>query len=226
MSPAAHRPPEDDELRELTAQEDRLVLHTFSNEDAWRLGSLLVSLAQERGAAVTIGIRRGTQQLFHYALPGTSADNDAWIARKSAVVERYAESSYLVGARFRAKGRTFEDSSRLNLTTTPPTAAPSRSACAAQASSGWSRSPACPRPTTMRWWWRGWSDTWQRADAEAGRGPPRHPPPPHAPLSSCRCRPSPSISSSTTSPARRYGLGSGWPRATPDGVPVLMMSPG
>lgn len=114
MSPAAHRPPEDDELRELTAQEDRLVLNTFSNEDAWRLGSLLVSLAQERGAAVTIGIRRGAQQLFHYALPGTSADNDAWIARKSAVVERYAKSSYLVGAQFRAKGRTFEESSRLD----------------------------------------------------------------------------------------------------------------
>ncbi|MGW8557194.1 heme-degrading domain-containing protein [Streptomyces tubercidicus] len=118
MTPAAHRPPQDDdnanEIRELTAQEDRLVLHTFSNEDAWRLGSLLVALAQERGAAVTIGIRRGTQQLFHYALPGTSADNDAWIARKSAVVERYAKSSYLVGAHFRAKGRTFEDSSHLN----------------------------------------------------------------------------------------------------------------
>lgn len=104
----------DDELRELAAQEDRLVLDTFSNDDAWRLGSLLVELAQERGAAVTIGIRRGAQQLFHCALPGTSADNDAWIARKSGVVERYAESSYLVGARFRAKGRTFEESSRLD----------------------------------------------------------------------------------------------------------------
>lgn len=106
--------PVDDQLRELAAQEERLVLDTFGNDDAWRLGSLLVELAQERGAAVTIGIRRGAQQLFHCALPGTSADNDAWIARKSAVVERYAESSCLVGARFRAKGRTFEESSRLD----------------------------------------------------------------------------------------------------------------
>ncbi|MFG2096662.1 heme-degrading domain-containing protein [Streptomyces sp. NPDC048612] len=111
--PAAPRPA-DDGLRELAAQEERLVLDSFGNEDAWRLGSLLVELARERGAAVTIGIRRGAQQLFHCALPGTSADNDAWIARKSAVVERYAESSYLVGARFRAKGRTFEESSRLD----------------------------------------------------------------------------------------------------------------
>ncbi|ANZ18485.1 heme-degrading domain-containing protein [Streptomyces noursei] len=107
----AHGP---DEVRELAAQEERLVLDTFGNDEAWELGSLLVGLARERGAAVTIGIRRGAQRLFHCALPGTSADNDAWIDRKSAVVERYGESSYLVGARFRAKGRTFEDSSRLD----------------------------------------------------------------------------------------------------------------
>ena len=103
-----------DEIRELTAQEDRLVLDAFGNEDAWRLGSLLVELARERGAAVTVGIRRGAQQLFHCAPAGTCADNDAWIARKSAVVERYGASSYRVGAGFRAKGRTFEDSSRLD----------------------------------------------------------------------------------------------------------------
>ncbi|MEV7382665.1 heme-degrading domain-containing protein [Streptomyces lydicus] len=103
-----------DEIRALEADEQRLVLDTFSNDDAWALGSLLVKTARERDAAVTIGIRRGAQQLFHCALPGTSADNDAWIARKSAVVERYGASSYLVGARFRAKGRTFEDSSRLD----------------------------------------------------------------------------------------------------------------
>lgn len=48
----------------------------------------------------------------------------------------------------------------------------------------------------------------------------------YASLNSCRCRPSPSISSSTTSPARRNGFGSGAPRATPAGVPVLITSPG
>ncbi|GCD37424.1 UPF0303 protein [Streptomyces chrestomyceticus JCM 4735] len=102
------------QVRELEEQERRLVLDRFGNEDAWRLGCLLADLARERGAAVTVDIRRGAQQLFHCALPGTSADNDAWIERKRRVVERYAESSYLVGARFRAKGRTFEESSRLD----------------------------------------------------------------------------------------------------------------
>ncbi|MFH8784890.1 heme-degrading domain-containing protein [Streptomyces roseoverticillatus] len=103
-----------DEVTAMEEAERRLTLDRFGNDDAWRLGSLLVGLARERDAAVTIGIRRGAQRLFHCALPGTSADNDAWIARKCRVVERYGESSFLVGARFRAKGRTFEESSRLD----------------------------------------------------------------------------------------------------------------
>lgn len=103
-----------DEVGVLEADEARLVLDSFSNDDAWRLGTLLVDLARERNAPVAIGIRRGAQRLFHYALPGSSADNDAWLDRKCRVVERYGESSLLVGARFRAKGRAFEESSRLD----------------------------------------------------------------------------------------------------------------
>lgn len=103
-----------DLVAELETQERDLVLPGFTNDDAWRLGCLLVELARERDAQVTVDIRRGSQQLFHYALEGTSPDNDAWLARKSRVAERYGASSYLVGARFRAKGTTFEESSRLD----------------------------------------------------------------------------------------------------------------
>lgn len=99
---------------ELAAQEARLVLPHFTYDDAWALGSLLAELSRERGAPVAIDIRRGGQQLFHCALPGSSADNDAWIDRKRRVVERYGASSFLVGTRFRDKGSTFEDSSRLD----------------------------------------------------------------------------------------------------------------
>ena len=87
-------------------------LHATTTPGA--LGSLLVELARERDAPVAIDIRRGGQQLFHAALPGSTADNDAWIDRKRRVVERYGDSSYLVGSRFRAKGTTFEESSRLD----------------------------------------------------------------------------------------------------------------
>ncbi|MCX4236387.1 heme-degrading domain-containing protein [Streptomyces sp. NPDC020707] len=101
-------------VAELEEQERRLTLPRFTHDDAWALGSLLVELARERGAPVAIDIRRGGQQLFHAALPGSTRDNDAWIDRKRRVVERYAASSLLVGTRFRAKDTTFEASSRLD----------------------------------------------------------------------------------------------------------------
>ncbi|MGI5482605.1 heme-degrading domain-containing protein [Streptomyces lavendofoliae] len=99
---------------ELEEQQARLALPRFTYDDAWTLGTLLVGLARERNAPVAIDIRRGGQQLFHAALPGSSADNDAWIDRKRRVVERYAESSLLVGTRFRAKGKSFDTDSRLD----------------------------------------------------------------------------------------------------------------
>ncbi|MGW5657642.1 heme-degrading domain-containing protein [Streptomyces humi] len=101
-------------VEELEKQEQRLVFRQFTNDDAWALGSLLVELARERQAPVAVDIHRAGQQLFHAALPGSTPDNDAWIARKRRVVERYGAASYLVGARFRAKGTTFEESSRLD----------------------------------------------------------------------------------------------------------------
>ncbi|MEV6193530.1 heme-degrading domain-containing protein [Streptomyces sp. NPDC051920] len=102
------------EIADLEEQERRLTLQRFTHDDAWALGTLLVELAREREAPVAIDIRRGGQQLFHAALPGSTPDNDAWIDRKRRVVERYGCSSLLVGSRFRAKGTTFEDSSRLD----------------------------------------------------------------------------------------------------------------
>jgi uncharacterized protein (UPF0303 family) len=102
------------DVAELEAQERRLVFQRFTYDDAWALGSLLVEMARERQAPVAIDIHRAGQQLFHAALPGSAPDNDAWIARKRRVVERYGSASYLVGARHRAKGTTFEASSRLD----------------------------------------------------------------------------------------------------------------
>lgn len=93
----------DDLIKELERQEDDLVFDRFDNEDAWRLGSLLVQLAA--GKPVAIDIRRGAQQLFHAALPGAVADNDRWIERKVRVVERFGVSSYLMGRRLAAKGQ-------------------------------------------------------------------------------------------------------------------------
>src|ERR1044071_124172 len=51
----------DDLIAELESQERELVLDRFDNGAAWRLGSLLVELASDRGLPVAIDIRRGAQ---------------------------------------------------------------------------------------------------------------------------------------------------------------------
>lgn len=106
-----------DLITRIEEQERRLVFATFDNDDAWRLGTVLAELARARRAPVAIDIRRNGQQLFHLALPGATADNDAWILRKTRTVDRFGASSYLVGLRFAEKGSTFEASSRLDADT-------------------------------------------------------------------------------------------------------------
>src|SRR5882672_2498572 len=102
-------------LEELLSQEEELQFRAFRNDDALKLGMKLVDRARSEGKAVTVDICRNGQQLFHYALPGTSADNDAWIRRKNNVVNHYGHSSLFVGTQFRAQNKTFEQSSRLDI---------------------------------------------------------------------------------------------------------------
>lgn len=102
-------------IAQVTEQQQRLQLPRFDNDDAWRLGCLLVDLARQRGLPVAVDIRRNGHQLFHASLPGTAPDNDSWIERKSRVVTRFGAPSFLVGLRSRLKGTTFEQESGLAL---------------------------------------------------------------------------------------------------------------
>lgn len=93
-----------DALHVLEQQERELVLEHFDHADAWRLGSRITALAQEAGAPVGIDVRRPGLILFRAALPGSTPDQESWIARKAAVVLRMEASSALVDARLSAAG--------------------------------------------------------------------------------------------------------------------------
>lgn len=99
---------------ELIAEAAELQLPSFTYDDAWALGLRLVELARADALPVAIDVRKGRQQVFHAGLPGSSADNDAWIRRKVRVVERYGEASLAVGQLWRERGTTFEQASRLD----------------------------------------------------------------------------------------------------------------
>jgi uncharacterized protein (UPF0303 family) len=65
----------------------------FDHDDAWRVGSALVERCRAEGLPVVIVITLGEQRVFHAALPGATADNDAWAERKARVVRRFDRSS-------------------------------------------------------------------------------------------------------------------------------------
>lgn len=99
-----------DVLEQLLQEEQELQFATFNEEDAWKLGSQLVELARSRNLPVTVDITRGTHQLFHAALRGTSPDNDEWVKRKVRLVYRFGHSSFYVGQVLKSKGKTLEQS--------------------------------------------------------------------------------------------------------------------
>jgi uncharacterized protein (UPF0303 family) len=99
----------------LLAEEQELLVPDFSLADAWELGCRMREAALTAGLPIAIGIVLGGQRVFHTALPGSSADNDGWLARKTAVALRYGQASLLVGEDFRRRGKDFDTDARLPL---------------------------------------------------------------------------------------------------------------
>ena len=101
-------------LDQLRWEEAELRLADFTLEDAWLLGSRMRQAAADEALPIAIGIVLGQQRVFHTALPGSSQDNDEWLARKTRVALRYGQASLAVGEGFRAKGEAFDTDARLD----------------------------------------------------------------------------------------------------------------
>lgn len=97
-------------LKNLLEQEQELQFTSFNEGTAWQLGTQMVERAMRENLPITINITRGEQQLFHYSMPGTSADNDEWVKRKVRLVNRFGHSSFYMGQALKHKGKTIEQS--------------------------------------------------------------------------------------------------------------------
>jgi uncharacterized protein (UPF0303 family) len=103
-------------LDRVEAEERDIVFARFDLDDAWALGSRMREDAVAEALPIVIGITLGEARVFHTALPGSSADNDGWLDRKTRVARRYGRSSYGVGLSFRVTGKDFDTSARLDNT--------------------------------------------------------------------------------------------------------------
>ncbi|PKQ21847.1 MAG: hypothetical protein CVT65_16425 [Actinobacteria bacterium HGW-Actinobacteria-5] len=99
---------------QLENEERELRFDDFTLDDAWLLGSRMRQAAAEEELPIAIGIVLGQQRVFHAALPGSSSDNDDWLARKTRVALRYGQASLAVGESFRNGGKDFDTDSRLD----------------------------------------------------------------------------------------------------------------
>ncbi|HZP07652.1 MAG TPA: heme-degrading domain-containing protein [Terracidiphilus sp.] len=98
-----------EDIDRVALQERELRLRRLDTRTAWELGTLLKTMAEERGLGIVIDVRRFGQPLFYAALEGTTPDNPEWVRRKSNVVARYHRSSYGMGLNLKMKNQTLEE---------------------------------------------------------------------------------------------------------------------
>ena len=96
-------------LADLAAEEQELQFATFTLDDAWELGAALVAEGRRSALPIAVDITRNRHQVFHAALPGATPDNDAWIRRKTRVVNRFGHSTLYMRQASRERGTTFEE---------------------------------------------------------------------------------------------------------------------
>jgi uncharacterized protein (UPF0303 family) len=93
-------------LEALLKEEAELQFSSFDNATAFALGQTAVDRATAENLPVAVLIRRNGQRIFQASLPGTGADNDSWLDRKSRLVDQLAHSSYYMRNLAAGKGRT------------------------------------------------------------------------------------------------------------------------
>lgn len=97
------------DIATITAQEQRLAFPSFNEQDAFAIGSALKAKADAANLPLVIHIALWDRNLFYFACPGTTADNEDWVRRKINLVRRLHKSSYRVGRELAERGITLAD---------------------------------------------------------------------------------------------------------------------
>lgn len=92
-------------LARLEEEHSTLELARFDRAEAWALGRAIAERGLAESAPIAVDIRTASGILFHASLPGATADNDSWVAKKSATALRFETSTALLEARVAAGAR-------------------------------------------------------------------------------------------------------------------------
>ena len=92
-------------IDQLEAQERDLVLERADLGALQALGRQMSEAAATRHLPIVIQIRAGARLVSVAALPGSTASNDLWAARKARLTEHFEQSSMLVRLRHERDGQ-------------------------------------------------------------------------------------------------------------------------
>jgi uncharacterized protein (UPF0303 family) len=92
----------------LDEHEEETVLPEFNADVAFELGLKLREAAMQHSQPVAINISGINGQTLFHALsrPGPTLDNQHWIERKARTVKKFSRSSFYMGCKARAQGKT------------------------------------------------------------------------------------------------------------------------
>ena len=71
---------------QLALEAQTLVLPSLTHAEAIEIGEIAVGLGRDRALPIAIEVRLSEWIVFHVSLPGSTAENDWWMARKARVV--------------------------------------------------------------------------------------------------------------------------------------------
>ncbi len=94
----------------LKQQEDLLQFDSFTNEDAWKLGNLMVEEIKRRGIELTVSIRKVNGHIvFAYSTPGSNLNHQKWTNRKFNMVNYMECSSLMATVIAHVNGRNLKE---------------------------------------------------------------------------------------------------------------------
>ena len=99
----------EEQMAQVKQQEASLVFDSFSQETAWKLGSLMAERAFAQQKPIIIDITVLDMVYFHVSCPGSNLDNEAWILRKKNIVKRFQTSTYAFALDIELSGWPFSD---------------------------------------------------------------------------------------------------------------------
>ena len=77
----------------LALEAKALVLPSLTQAEALEIGAIAQEIASDRKLPLAIEVRMKEWIIFHASLPGSTPDNDSWIARKARVVNATGNST-------------------------------------------------------------------------------------------------------------------------------------